>query len=151
MRRREHPFRIRGYRSGKRFWWVEQTDREGNRHQFSLEKEALPEETEDNIQSKRLVELDKLYHSHLVERQNRKDRFEIRRAFDRVIETRSTNRDPQTVRRYRNILGRFIGFLDSHRVDYIDEITPELINDYASIQRVNGQTPGGINTDLRHI
>ena len=85
------------------------------------------------------------------ERLQSKTRRPIVPAIARFLEAKSANRNPKTAIRYEVILYKFDAYLGKHDIQYIDQLSPQLINDYSARLRAAGQKPAGVNSELTHL
>jgi len=132
---RDLPFIIRGG-----VWHVDYQHR-GERIRYTL---GLPASTP----ARRVWET---FERFEAERLQAITRHPIVPAIARFLEAKRANRNPKTAIRYEVILYKFDAYLGKHDIQYIDQLSPQLINDYSARLRAAGQQPGGVNTELTHI
>ena len=72
-------------------------------------------------------------------------------AIARFLQAKRANRNPKTAARYDFILNKFTAYLGEQHLQYLDQISPQLLNDYAARLRAAGQKPAGVNTELTHL
>jgi len=72
-------------------------------------------------------------------------------AIARFVEAKRANRNPKTAARYDYVLNKFTDHLREQRIQYLDQLSPQLLNDYAARLRAAGQKPAGVNSELTHI
>jgi len=72
-------------------------------------------------------------------------------AIARFLQAKQSNRNPKTAERYESILNKFDVYLGEQGIQYLDQLSPQLLNDYAARLRAAGQKPAGVNTELTHI
>ena len=85
------------------------------------------------------------------ERLQSKTRRPIVPALDRFLQAKQSNRNPKTAERYESILNKFDVYLGEQGIQYLDQLSPQLFNDYAARLRAAGQKPAGVNTELTHL
>ena len=86
-----------------------------------------------------------------AERLQAESRHHVTPAFARFLEAKRANRNLQTAVKYDRAVSKFAEFLDEKHLQFLDEITPRLINDYSARLRARGQKPAGVNSELTHI
>jgi len=86
-----------------------------------------------------------------AERLESKTRRPIVPALARFLEAKRANRNPKTAERYDCVIGKFDIYLGEQRLQYLDQLSPQLFNDYAARLRAAGQQPAGVNTELTHL
>jgi len=86
-----------------------------------------------------------------AERLQAESRHHVTHALARFLEAKRANRNLQTAVKYDRAVSKFDEFLVEKRIQYLDEITPQLINDYSARLRARGQKPAGVNSELTHI